>query len=625
MTDSGATSAGDGLSGEQFRLLAELAPDAMIAHRDGTILWANQAAADLVKVDLATLVGRSLFDFVRPDDRAGLAADIARSVRDASGGTYIHTVLRSTGESVEAEFRRWPIGGGVLLVVARDLSAENQQRSAELRARAFFEASNEALGISRRGVHVEVNAAYARLFGYDAPAQLVGVPILDLIDPSEHERIRDYVVRRSRGEPLPESYSVLARRRGGETFLMEVRVSSYLEAGEPITVVVMRDVTAEREAEARVRHKEKLEAIGRLAGGVAHDFNNILAAILSSAELVSTRAPADPVTQEALSTISEATRHARDLVRQILAFGRRDVPGRRPLEPGKVVAEALTLARVGIASTVGLEIRIAAIAGTVIAEPTELQQVVLNLTANARDAVGASGRIEVSLDEVPDAECPPDAPRRCVRLRVRDDGVGIDAVTRARLFEPYVTTRAERGGHGLGLAVVHGIVTSLGGVIRVGSEPGHGATFDVYLPLTVEAVPPAPSPVQASGGAEHVLLVEDEPLVRGAVTRLLGALGYRVTTAKDGVEALELVKASPGAFALVISDITMPRMQGDALARALRGLTPPVPVILLSGYSDGLDEEQAVHLGAVALLAKPIDRASLAAAMRRALDTAAAR
>lgn len=620
MTDGGEKSGGDGLSGEQFRLLAELAPTAMIAHRGGVILWANQAAADLVKVDFATLIGGSLFDFTLPEDRASLAADFAESVRDAKPRKYVHRGARRTGEVFEAEFHRWPIGGGILLVAIRDLTAENRQRSAALRARAFFEASNEALGISRHGVHVEVNSAYARLFGYETPAQLVGVPILELIDPSEHARIGEYVARRSRGDPPPESYSVLARRRGGGTFWMEVKASSYLDAGEPVTIVVIRDATAEREAEARARHKEKLEAIGRLAGGVAHDFNNILAAILSSAELVATRAPPDDVTQEALSTIAEATRHARDLVRQILAFGRRELPGRKPIEPGRVVAEALTLARAGIPATVNLEIRIGAIVGSVVAEPTELQQIVLNLTANARDAVRGAGRIEVAIEEAPESERPVDAPARCVRLRVRDDGVGIDEATRARLFEPYHTTRAEGGGHGLGLAAVHGIVSSLRGTIRVDSAPGRGATFDVFLPLTSEEVAAPAQPTSAVRGAEHVLLVEDEPMVRAAVKRLLESLGYRVSSAKDGAEALQLVKASAGAFALVLSDVTMPRMTGDELARALRELSPAVPIILCSGYADGLDEDQALRLGAAALLPKPIDRPSLATAIRAALD-----
>lgn len=617
--EQGGSPGPGGLTGEDFRRLAELAPDAMLAHRHGVIAWVNRAAAELVRAPLESLTGRSLFDFVRPEDRAALRADIERSVAEARAATYRHKLVRATGEVVEAEFQRWPIGGDVMLVVVRDLSGEQQRRSAEARARAFFETTSEAVGISKNGIQVEANQACATLMGYDDPAQMVGLPIMDMLDPSEHQRVLDYVARRAAGDTAPLSYVALARRRDGSTFLADLKASAFQDGDEWLSVVVVRDITAQRAEEERRRHAEKLEAIGRLAGGVAHDFNNILATIMAHCELARRALPHGSPAEEDLRTIGEAAVHARDLVRQILTFGRRERPQRVPTDPGKAVAEALTLARAAIPSAVTVDVRLAPPPGSVIVDPTELQQVVLNLCSNARDAIVGNGHIELVLDDG-GADAPAELAGRCVRLRVRDDGVGMDAETKARLFEPYHTTRGDRGGHGLGLAVVHGIVTSLGGAVHVDSAPGRGATFDVYLPRSTEPVleaRPVPAPV---GGLEHLLLVDDEPLVRTATRRLLESIGYRVTMAVDGADALARVRAAPGAYALVLSDVIMPRLSGVELARVLKDEHPSVPVVLISGYSDGLQLTEAAALGVHHVLAKPVSRDELAAAVRSALD-----
>lgn len=617
------------LSGEAFRRLAELSPDGMLAHRDGRVVWANQAAAELGGyTDPAALIGKSVLDYVDPSRREGYAAEIARSLAGAPSRLTHQTFVRPNGDRFEVELQRMPLGDGLMLVVVRDLErsrvAERHQRSAELRARAFFDATTEAMGISKVGIHVEANPAYAKLFGLDDPAQLVGRPILDLIDPSEHERIKELVGRRALGLEVPSSYSVLARRVDGSTFLMDVKGSSYLDGKDYITIVVVRDITERQAEEARLRHREKLEAIGRLAGGVAHDFNNILAAILGNAELSLIGLPPSSPLHGNLVTICEATQRAGDLVRQILTFGRRDRPAPRPLDLGQVIGEALVLVRAGISSTVALEVSLTPLGATLLADATQVHQIVLNLCANARDAVGSNGHIRVSLEPSP----PPRGatePRhaRWARLRISDDGSGIDDATRPHLFEPYLTTKAEQGGHGLGLAVVHGIVGSLGGVIQVESTVGSGSTFDVYLPLSDLPTVAGPTPTAPAGGNERLLLVDDEPPVRWTMKRQLESLGYRVTVAGDGGEALELLRARPGEFDLVLSDVTMPRVSGVELARTWLAERPAAKLILYTGFSDAIDATHARALGLKALLAKPIGRDSLAAALRAALDPAA--
>ncbi|MBL8921194.1 MAG: PAS domain S-box protein [Myxococcaceae bacterium] len=611
-------SASGALNPEAFQRLAELASVALLAHREGRVVWANAAAAHLAGYPCPTaLIGRSVLDFVQPENRAEVTAGLERAAR-GEGQTYRQTFQRADGSTLDAELQRVPLGEGLTLVVARSLEPERLQRAAELRARAFFDASTAALGISRLGVHVEVNLAYARLFGFDDPQELVGVPILDLIDPSEHERIRDNVRRRAQGEPVEESYDALARRRDGSSFMMGVKVSSYRDGSDTITLVVVRDVTAEKAAEAQVRHRERLEAIGRLAGGVAHDFNNILAAILANAELSLLTVPADTSLHHNLSVIRDATQRARNLVSQILTFGRRDRGNAIALDPVQVIGEALTLARAGIPASTHVDVVLQPISGSVVADPVHLHQIVLNLLSNAADAVAGRGRIEVRLEPATLRDAGATG-ARWLKLQVRDDGPGIDAGTRAHLFEPYVTTKAAAGGHGLGLAVVHGIVTSLGGVIRVESQKGHGAAFDVYLPVSDEPVlrpTPVPDRPQAQG---HVLVVDDEKLVRRAIARLTESLGYQVTEAESGAAALALVRAKPAAYDIVLSDITMPEMTGPELARSLAREFPGQRVVLCTGYSSVPLDGNISALGVRALLYKPVAREDLAAALHQAL------
>jgi PAS domain S-box-containing protein len=590
----------------------------MLAHRDGRVVWANAAAATIAGVGSAdALVGRAIADFVLPANRERLTEGLRRTTEAT---TYTQTFLRADGSTFEAELQRWPVGDGLFLVVVRTLESLRQQRTAELRARAFFDASTAALGISKLGVHVEANLAYAKLFGFDEPAQLVGLPILDLIDASEHERILENVRRRARGETVEGDYTVLARRRDGSTFQLGVKASSYTDGADTITVVVVHDVTAARAAEEQLRHRERLEAIGRLAGGVAHDFNNILAAIMANAELSLLGAAPDTPLHESLSTIREATERARNLVRQILTFGRRERGDAVPLDAVKTVSEALTLARAGLPATVQVEAVLQPVGGSVVANPTQVHQIVLNLLSNAAEAVGGKGHIEVRLEPASPGEVGASG-GQWLRLVVRDDGAGIDPAIRPHLFEPYVTTRASRGGHGLGLAVVHGVVTGLGGSITVQSEPGRGATFTVALPLSNEPAPGAEGRVTPEPGQGHVLVVDDEHLVRRALARLVESLGYRVTEASSAMAALALVRATPTAFHVVLSDITMPEMTGPELARALAKEFPGQRVVLCTGYSSVPLDHELSSLGVRALLFKPITRDELASTLKQALST----
>jgi PAS domain S-box-containing protein len=676
-------SAPSGLSSAAFRQLAELAPDGLIAHSGGKVVWINEAAATMTGLAKpADAVGLPVLDFVAPESRALVTARIQNMATTGQRAPLVDEtfIRRDDGARVELEVAAAPVVEGLFVVAIRDVTARKAAERERARAEALLEdrqrryrelfdqvpvgvweedlSGPKAIvdGLLARGV--SDLRAHFRAHPEEALACAATVRVLDVnATACSMVRARDCaeLLQNLHRVFLPEAMGDFGEQlaqmaAGREVTLVEgwngtldgdrrwVVVRGVVAAGHEHdwsrVVITTVDVTEQRQAreekallQEQLRHAEKLEAVGRLAGGVAHDFNNILAAILGFAESSLEEAvPGAPLHENQLH-IREAAQRARDLVRQILTFGQRDRPEPKPVDSATVVGEALALARASIPATVELVPSLDAAAGTVLADRTQLHQIVLNLCSNARDAVGPTGRIEVTLSrEDAGAEMAEKGEFRAgryVRLRVRDDGVGMDEATRARLFEPYLTTKGRSGGHGLGLAVVHGIVTASGGSLRVQSAVGRGTTFDVYLPrLDVVAAPIEVAAVAPKGG-ERILLVDDEPLVRSAHRRVLQSLGYTVTEAPDGLEALELVRRSPGAFDLVFTDQSMPRLGGAELARQLHAEKPALRVLLCTGYSDTLDEAEARRLGVGAVLTKPIDRLTLATTLRALLSGAA--
>jgi PAS domain S-box-containing protein len=634
------------------------------------VVWCNEAAARLVGLPSPrAAVGRPIIGFVAPETQALVVERITRMA--ATGQTeplMAETFVRvDDGRHIEVEVQAWPVGGGTFLVVARDVTEQRlyqrQLAASAQRYRELFDqvpvgvweedlsgAKRIVDGLRQQGVTdlaghlaahpevvlacaralriLDVNATALELTGARDKAELLAnLHRVFLPESMEEFAVQLVQLASGRRETVTEGWN--GTLAGGRRW---VAVRGVVAAGHEQdwgrVVVTTTDLTERRQAaeeratlQERLRHAEKLEAVGRLAGGVAHDFNNVLAAILGFAEISLDQVAPGSELHEHQQRIKEAALRARDLVRQILTFGRRDQPEARPLDVPEVVGEALHLARASIPATVAIEAAIDPAAGVALADRTQLHQIVLNLCSNARDAVGAAGHIRVSVEAVALGPGQPDLPAgRYVLLRVRDDGAGMDAATRAHLFEPYLTTKARGHGHGLGLAVVHGIVSAAGGAIRVQSAPGQGSTFDVYLPRVETAPAVTPRPAAVSGGHERVLLVDDDPLVRRSQRRVLQSLGYQVTEATDGQEALDKLRAAPGAFDLVVTDLTMPRLSGVDLARALLAEQPAARVVLCTGFSDAVDDGRAAALGIKALLQKPTDRATLAATLRRALS-----
>lgn len=385
---------------------------------------------------------------------------------------------------------------------------------------------------------------------------------------------------------------------------------------------VARDITSRLRAEAQLlqaqraeelRQSQKMEAIGTLAGGIAHDFNNILSVILGFSELTLYEVAKGSVAWHNLQQVMTASRRAKELVRQILTFSRKGDQERQPVQLHLVLQEAMKLLRASLPATIRIRQDIPENVGTILADPTQIQQVLMNLCLNAAYAMQQNGGLlEVSLD-TSEMNAEP-----YVRLMVRDNGKGIPEDALDRIFEPFFTTKTASEGTGMGLAVVHGIVTGHGGTITVDSSPGKGTTFEVYLPRLSQSAAAEPAmPDAAPKGRERILFVDDEAPLARLAERTLQRFGYTVVATTSSLEALETFRKSPDAFDLVITDQTMPHMTGDTLARELRRIRADIPIILCTGYSHIIDADQAATQGINAFLHKPLLAKDLAEAIQQ--------
>ena len=392
-------------------------------------------------------------------------------------------------------------------------------------------------------------------------------------------------------------------------------------------ITVVLDITERKQLDEHFLQAQKMEALGQFSGGVAHDFNNILAAISGYAELAQMTLKDNPLVREHLGSVLQAKDRAADLVRQILTFSRQQPQERDLIRLQVVVAESLKLLRATIPSTIEFDTSIAADAPTVLANANQIHQILMNLGTNAWHAMSdRAGRLQVTLEKFPvDAEYAATKPRLrpgdYVRISVSDTGCGMDQTTLRRIFEPFFTTKPPGEGTGLGLAVVHGIMDGPDGAVTVYSQPGEGTVFRLYFPAhDGEAAALVPADESAPRGhGERVLVVDDEEVLARLGQKTLAALGYVVEFATQPADALALVRADPQRFAVVLTDQTMPGMTGLLLASRLREIRPELPVILMTGYTLSLTAERVEAVGICQLLLKPTSIHSLGTAVHAAL------
>ena len=525
-----------------------------------------------------------------------------------------------------ADFAALPDGSVTILVsdVTERHAAEEALRERDRRFRTLIERATDVLYVLDPSYRVRFwSPGAAEALGWTAD-ELEGRMAIDLVHPDDREVMGRPEEARS-GESLRLAFRV--RHRDGTYRLLDATVRNLLlDPAVGGVVVNARDVTEQRRLEARSAESAKLESIGRLAGGVAHDFNNLLTVILSCADMASrdVEAGARPAPED-LREILGAAERARALTRQLLAFARRQVIAPVVLDLNALVQESEKLLRRVLGEDVALAIRLGPEPWRVRCDPAQLQQVVLNLAVNARDALPRGGRLEIGTANVevtparaaglPGLKAGPH-----VRLTVADDGPGLPQEIREHLFEPFFTTKAKGKGTGLGLATVYGIVSQSGGAISVESAPGLGTAFEIYLPRT-EASVAEPELARAPGlrgGHETILLVEDDPAVGAVAARVLREAGSRVLHAQRGAEALTLAAEEPPQ--LLLTDVVMPGLDGRQVADAVGRAHPGTRVLFMSGYTEDAIVRHGVVEAGVQFLPKPFTPAGLLTRVREVLE-----
>ncbi len=424
-------------------------------------------------------------------------------------------------------------------------------------------------------------------------------------------------------------------RKDGRPVCVELRATRIEEVGKQAILVNVMDVTEQKRAreekkelQTQLQNAQKMEAIGTLAGGIAHDFNNILLPIIGYTEMAITDVPQGSLIRKNLGEVLKAAELAKGLVQQILTFSRQSEKERKPLKIQPIIKESLKLLRASLPTTIEIRQNIDNKCGVILADPTQIYQVMMNLCTNAYHAMREKGGIlEVTLTEVDidSPELPSNLdlnPGPYLNLAISDTGHGMDRTVVERIFDPYFTTKGPGEGTGLGLSVIHGIVRSHGGYITVYSEPGEGTTFHIYLPrIEVSAkVPETISIEPAPKGKEYILFVDDDEQIVNVVQQILERLGYHVAVRTSSVEALEAFRAQPEKFDLVITDLTMPNMIGTELAKRLIDIRPNIPIILCTGFSEAISGKKAKAIGIREYLMKPIAIHDLATTIRKALN-----
>jgi PAS domain S-box-containing protein len=553
-------------------------------------------------------------------------------------------ILSTWWRSLRATFaRRVPVSAPAGIQEQLDASLA-RLAAANYRLKLYFERAPLASIVWGTDQLVrEWNPAAERMFGYTA-AEAIGRNVYELTATPEGlqsiERVREKFVA---GEPFPDVNIVKNKRKDGSEIYCEWYFTIVTQFSDTLNGVIAfgTDITARikdeeerRQLETNLRQAQKMQSLGTLAGGIAHDFNNILLAIAGNTKLAMQELPTEHSAQRSLLEVSKASARASSIVNQILMFGRREDRFERvPVNLRAIVEEVLALLRATLPARIAIRTTIADELPDVNADPGQLHQVLLNLATNGAHAIGdRAGSLQIQIRM---AQPGTDALHRLhlsrsdryVKLSVIDSGIGMTAAVLDRIFEPFFTTKPRGQGTGLGLAVVHGIVRAHDGAIDVSSAPESGSTFDVYLPVMSGSVPELVAPAQSvqRGAGQQILYVDDEEALVYLITRVLERLGYQVAGFTDANAALAAFRATPDAYDALVTDLSMPSLSGNELAKQVLAIRPQLPVVMTSGYVRTEDRALALKIGVRELVMKPNTVDALGLALHRLLNAAAQR
>ncbi len=618
-------------SEKRFRTFTEHAPLAIVVYVDGRVDYANAKAAEVFGIDAGELLGKSLLDFIHPDCHELVKRRYARALNHEELEPIEEQLVLPGNRVVDVEVSAMPIeigGKRGVMAIFNDITRRKQAEAEVRKLSQAVEQSPISVVITDALGNIEyVNAAFSRITGY-APAEVVGrnprILQSGRTPPATYEELWNAVAN---GKVWSGEF--INKKKDGTIFWEKAVVSPMFGPDGQLShyLGMKEDVTELRRLEERIRQAQKMEALGNLAGGIAHDLNNILTPIVGYTDMSRDMVPPGSELHDQLDQVILASRRAKELIGQLLSFSRQSPKERKPIDLATIAGEVLKLLRAGVPSTIRITSKIESVPERVLADPTEIHQALLNLGTNAAHAMPDGGCLTIGLHTVKiDGDvaesCPDLAPGAYLKLWVEDTGKGIPAEIRDRIFEPYFTTRPKGRGTGFGLAQVHAVVTDCGGAITVYSEPGRGTVFNLFFPAVgrdrsedTTVVRRKPKP-----GNERVLFVDDEPAIAGLAARMLGSYGYHVTSRTDPLSALELFRKDPRAFDLVVTDMTMPDMTGDRLAREILEIRPDMPIVLCTGFSEKIDAGKARQLGIGRFLFKPLTAQDLARTVRELLD-----
>ena len=625
--------------------ILEAVPDAVIAvNRQGVIIQANSQTETLFAYTRDELIGQKIEMLVperqRPEhDRHREQFHSKPKIRRMGSGLDLYG-RRRDGSEFPVEISLSPIATGdgtVVLSVIRDISDRKhieeelrraheeldrrktrELRDSQNRLALIVDSSQDAIiGKNLDGIVTHWNKGAEQMYGYTA-LEMIGRPISTLA-PKERADEIPAILENIRNGRRVEYFESVRVTKDNRSLNVSISVSPIYDSEGKIVgaSTIARDITAQKKAEEQLRQSQKMEAVGRLAGGVAHDFNNLLGIVTACSELLRSRV--DQESLEYIDNIREAAKRGASLTRQLLAFSRRQPVQAQLLDLNERLKDVMKLLRPLMGDDVEIVLLPRPATAIVEADPGQLDQIVMNLAVNARDAMPRGGKLVIEtavfdFDESFAREHPSIVVGRYVMLAVSDNGTGMDEETRTHIFEPFFTTKEMGKGSGLGLATVYGIVKQFGGHVWVYSEPGHGTTFKIYLPSAEHKVGSAPEkqeeelPPRRDGVT--LLLAEDDPIMRRLTRKMLEAHGYQVLEAEDGKSALQMISSHSGTINLILTDVVMKGMNGPELVLRLTESHPEMKVVYMSGYTGELVANHGLD-GGIRLLEKPFTRADL--------------
>ncbi len=613
--------------------------------RSGIIIQANQTFADMVDIGLPDLHHKAFSTFVDPADRdvflarfkaffkspGGKRMDVGITGR---GGIFFHARLEGRVESLQES----PAGRGSphvhLLLIVSDISEQKAaeealRRSSAQTARMLESISDAFFSLDEGLVVTYFNKAAERILG-KSREEVVGRELFTVFHQARGS-IFETRYRQALAEKAFITFETYFDRPPYENWY-EVRVYPQDEGISVYFQVITERKRAEEERtrlEGQLRHAQKMEAVGRLAAGVAHDFNNMLSPILGYSEMIIEDLHATDPRHAHAAEIHRAAQRSRDLVRQLLAFSRKQVLEMKILDLGKLIHDFQRMLRRAIRENIEIHLHIDPEAGNIRGDVSQVEQVIMNLAVNAQDAMPGGGILTIEtaraeLDRSYAETHPGVAPGAHVMLAISDSGHGMDTETRDRVFEPFFTTKEKSRGTGLGLATVYGIVKQHGGNIYAYSEPGRGAIFKIFFPSVGQEAPEGTAAETESGdlsGTETIMVVEDDEMVLRMIRTVLAKKGYRVLGAADGRQCLEVLSAHPGEVDLLLTDVIMPDMNGRVLYERMSEAYPDVKVLFMSGYTDNVIAHHGILDAGVKFIPKPFSMNALAEKVREVLES----